>query len=49
MQQVDSKVSTINQTKQDKLTAGSGIKIENNTISSTLDVQLYKIVDSLPT
>lgn len=46
--EVDSKVSTINQTKQDKLTAGSGIKIENNTISSTLDVQLYKIVDSLP-
>lgn len=47
--EVDSKVSTINKTKQDKLTAGSGIKIENNTISSTLDVQLYKIVDSLPT
>lgn len=47
--EVDSKVSTINQTKQDKLTAGSGIKIENNTISSTIDVQLYKIVDSLPT
>lgn len=47
--EVDSKVSTVNQTKQDKLTAGSGIKIENNTISSTLDVQLYKIVDSLPT
>ena len=47
--EVDSKVSTINQTKQDKLTAGSGIKIENNTISSTLDAQLYKIVDSLPT
>lgn len=47
--EVDSKVSTINQTKQDKLTAGSGIKIENDTISSTLDVQLYKIVDSLPT
>ena len=47
--EVDSKVSTINQTKQDKLTAGSGIKIENNTISSTLDMQLYKIVDSLPT
>lgn len=46
--EVDSKVSTINQTKQDKLTAGSGIKIENNTISSTLDVQLYKIVESLP-
>lgn len=46
--EVDSKVSTINQTKQDKLTAGSGIKIENNTVSSTLDVQLYKIVDSLP-
>lgn len=47
--EVDSKISTINQTKQDKLTAGSGIKIENNIISSTLDVQLYKIVDSLPT
>lgn len=46
--EVDSKISTINQTKQDKLTAGSGIKIENNIISSTLDVQLYKIVESLP-
>lgn len=46
--EVDSKISTVNQTKQDKLTAGSGIKIENNTISSTLDVQLYKIVESLP-
>lgn len=46
--EVDSKISTINQTKQDKLIAGSGIKIENNTISSTLDVQLYKIVESLP-
>lgn len=33
---------------QKKLTAGSGIKIENNTISSTLDVHLYKIVESLP-
>lgn len=46
--EVDSEINTINQTKQDKLTAGSGIKIENNTISSTLDVQLYKIVESLP-
>lgn len=36
--------------KQGILTAGDGISIdENNVISSTLDVTLYKVVDSLPT
>lgn len=34
--------------KQDKLTAGSGIKIERNTISSTVDTEVYKIVTQLP-
>lgn len=34
--------------KQDKLTAGDGISIENNVISSTLDLTLYKVVTALP-
>lgn len=34
---------------QRTLTAGEGIKIENNTISSTLDTSLIRIVTSLPT
>lgn len=36
--------------KQDKLTAGKGIKIsDDNEISSTLDLTLYKAVTALPT
>lgn len=36
--------------KQNRLKAGSGIEISaDNTISSTLDVSLFKIVDVLPT
>lgn len=34
--------------KQDKLTAGRGIDITSNTISSTLDTEVYKIVTELP-
>ena len=37
-------------TKQNKLTAGYGIEITaDNKIKSTLDVSLFKIVDTLPT
>lgn len=35
--------------KQDKLTAGDGIKIVGSTISCTLDTTLYKVVEALPT
>lgn len=36
--------------KQDKLTEGRGISIDdNNVISSTIDLSLYKIVSALPT
>lgn len=34
--------------KQDKLTAGNGISIVNNVISSTLDTNVFVIVDELP-
>lgn len=47
--EVDSKISTLTNGKQDKLTAGEGIKIENNIISSTIDTTLYKVVSELPT
>lgn len=47
--EVDGKISTLTNGKQDKLTAGEGIKIENNTISSTIDTTLYKVVSELPT
>lgn len=46
--QVDSILSSVS-TKQDKLTAGTGISITNNTISVTLDATLYEVVSSLPT
>lgn len=35
--------------KQDKLTAGTNIKIEDNKISCTIDTTLYKVVETLPT
>lgn len=44
-------VNTINNTlqnKQDKLTAGVGIKIENGIITATSITTLYKIVEFLP-
>ena len=34
--------------KQDKLTAGTNIKIEDNKISCTIDTTLYKVVEALP-
>lgn len=35
-------------TKQDRLTAGQGINITGNTISCTLDTNLYVVVNELP-
>lgn len=35
--------------KQNQLTAGTGIKIENNTISTTLDTTIFRFADALPT
>lgn len=35
-------------TKQDTLTPGQGISIDNNVVSCTLDTKLYKIVTELP-
>lgn len=49
--QLQSAVDTINTAlinKQDKLTAGAGIKIENGIISVTNSLELYKIVTDLP-
>ena len=42
--------ATTNQlnSKQDKLTSGDGIKIENNVITCTLDTSLYEVVNLLP-
>lgn len=34
--------------KQNKLTAGTNIKIEGSTISCTIDTTLYKVVETLP-
>lgn len=34
--------------KQNSLTAGSGIEIKNDVISSTLDTEVYVIVQTLP-
>ena len=41
-------VNQLLQNKQDKLTAGDGIQIVGNIISSTLDVTLYQVVTQLP-
>lgn len=35
-------------TKQDKLSAGTGIAIQGNTISCTLDTNVFEVVQSLP-
>lgn len=35
--------------KQDRLTAGNGITISNNVISASVDVNVYQVVDQLPT
>lgn len=41
-------INTLLENKQDTLTAGTGIKIENGVISTTAPLTLYKVVSSLP-
>lgn len=48
---VDTKVTNLTtevDKKQDKLTAGDGIKITDGVISSDIDLTIYKVVTSLP-
>lgn len=47
--QADSKLQSKINTKQDKIIAGTGIDITDNTISCTLDTTIFKVVNSLPT
>ena len=46
--QADSELRSKINTKQDKIIAGAGINITDNTISCTLDTTIFKVVDSLP-
>ena len=46
--QADSELQSKINTKQDKIIAGTGINITDNTISCTLDTTIFKVVDSLP-
>ena len=46
--QADSELQSKINTKQDKIIAGVGINITDNTISCTLDTTIFKVVDSLP-
>ena len=46
--QADSELQSKINTKQDKIIAGTGINITDNTISCTLDTTIFKIVGSLP-
>ena len=46
--QADSKLQSKINSKQDKIIAGTGINITNNTISCTLDTTIFKVVNSLP-
>lgn len=45
--QIDALLSQV-PNKQDKLTAGNGISIDNNVISVSLNFSLYEIVSELP-
>ena len=47
--QADSDLQSKINTKQDKIIAGTGIDITDNTISCTLDTTIFKVVNSLPT
>ena len=47
--QADSELQSKINTKQDKIIAGTGIDITDNTISCTLDTTIFKVVNSLPT
>ena len=46
--QADSELQSKINTKQDKIIAGTGINIIDNTISCTLDTTIFKVVNSLP-
>ena len=46
--QADSELQSKINTKQDKIIAGTGIDITNNTISCTIDTSIFKVVNSLP-
>ena len=46
--QADSELRSKINTKQDKIIAGTGIDITDNTISCTLDTTIFKVVNSLP-
>ena len=46
--QADSELQSKINTKQDKIIAGVGIDITDNTISCTLDTTIFKVVGSLP-
>ena len=46
--QADSELRSKINTKQDKIIAGTGINITNNTISCTIDTTIFKVVNSLP-
>ena len=46
--QADSELQSKINSKQDKIIAGTGIDITNNTISCTIDTSIFKVVNSLP-
>ena len=46
--QADSELQSKINTKQDKIIAGTGINITDNTISCTIDTTILKVVNSLP-
>ena len=46
--QADSELQSKINTKQDKIIAGTGIDITDNTISCTLDTTIFTVVDALP-
>lgn len=46
--QADAELQSKINTKQDKIIAGTGIDITDNTISCTLDTTIFKVVGSLP-
>ena len=45
---IDSSISSLNSNKQDKLTAGTGISFSGDTISCTLNTNVFVVQSSLP-
>ena len=45
---IDSSISSLNSNKQDKLTAGTGINLSGDTISCTLNTNVFVVLSSLP-